>query len=89
MLPLGSSGFEFYAKVGVGSIVWDYSSSFGDDNDEDVEVVVTGGIGARYTPIPELTLILGIDSYVWEQEVFNDDYDMSIEVAKFGMQYNF
>jgi OOP family OmpA-OmpF porin len=84
ILPFGNSGWDIYGQLGLGVLAYDYSSNFGFSEDGS-ELTATAGLGVRWTIIDALTLSLGVDAYVWEDE----PYDPSIAISKLGIQYNF
>ncbi len=88
ILPFGQSGWDIYGQVGLGSIYYDVKSNCC-GSDDDTEGVVTAGLGVRWTPVPEMTLSLGADSYAWEEEIGFRDYDTVMTISKLGVQYNF
>ncbi len=91
ILPFGQSGWELYGQVGLGIVSYDLSLStnaFGpvvSEDEDGTEAVGTAGAGVRWTPIPALTLSLGLDA--WATEI--EDEDFNITMGRFGAQYNF
>jgi OOP family OmpA-OmpF porin len=84
ILPLGSTLWELFGQLGLGQINLDISG-FGDDD----ETIGSAGIGVRVTPTEHFSVALQVDAYAWEDDSFNQTFDMSIATTQVAFQYNF
>jgi hypothetical protein len=78
ILPLGNSGWDLNAQLGVGRA--EFSCSDCSD-----ETVGSAGLGIRYFPTGQIGLGLRYDVYGWEEEPF----DFSIGTAQLTLEFLF
>jgi hypothetical protein len=85
MYPFGSSGWEIFGQLGLGSI--DVDSDCCGSNDQTVGSV---GIGVRYYPTTNIGVSLQTDTYIWEEDGPNgSNYDPAVSIIQVGAQYLF
>ena len=98
ILPFGQSGFDIYGQLGLGAMVYDRTTSVsidegsGRETDEDGALTWSVGLGVRYTPpkLQQLTVQLAYDAYFFKvEDEIDEEYNMSLSMAKLGLQYNF
>lgn len=91
VMPLGSSGFNWYAGVGGGLGIFDgYDGPFDDERDG-FTVSVDGMIGIEYSllNVSDIPLMFSLDINP-EFEVINDFYDDDIDLdAALGIRFQF
>lgn len=72
-VPFGTSGWELYGQLGLGTVNFDFGS-FGDED----ESAVAGGIGVRYSPSRNFSIGVQTDVFVWEDNSIGPTYDMGV-----------
>lgn len=82
MYPFGSSGWELFGQLGLGSI--DVDSDCCGSNDQ---TVASAGIGVRYYPTANIGISLQTDAYAWEED--DSSYDPAVGITQIGLQYLF
>jgi hypothetical protein len=87
ILPFGQSDWDMYGQLGYGSLAYHFNSSYGSNNNS--QGAATAGLGVRWTPMPSMTLSLGIDAYAWQEDGYYQSYSPSISISRLGIQYNF
>ena len=82
MYPFGSTGWELFGQLGLGSI--DVDSDCCGSNDQ---TVGSAGVGVRYYPTANTGISLQADTYAWEED--NSSFDPSVSIIQVGLQYLF
>ena len=72
-VPFGTSGWELYGQLGIGTLEFDVG--FGGDDDQGA---AAGGIGIRFSPTPTFSIGLQTDVFVWEDDSLGPTYDMGV-----------
>ena len=73
IVPFGTSGWELFGQLGLGSV----KLEFGGFGDEDYSAVA-GGIGIRFNPTPNFAVGIQTDVYVFEDDDLGSTYDLSV-----------
>ena len=81
IVPFGPSGWEFFGQIGLGTVNRDFPGA-GDTDDS----AMSGGIGFRWYPMPQLAIAVQTDVYVWDD---NNDWESSVGANQFSIQYIF
>ena len=82
MIPFGTSGWELFGQLGLGSIDIDC------DGCSD-ETVGSAGIGIRFYPTTNLAISLQVDAYAWEEDALGTTLDLAASASQIGIQYIF
>jgi len=82
MIPFGTSGWELFGQLGLGSIDIDC------DGCSD-ETVGSAGIGIRFYPTTNLAISLQVDAYAWEENNIYTALDLAASASQIGIQYIF
>lgn len=72
-VPFGTSGWELYGQLGLGTVRFDYIG-FGEED----QAAGSGGIGIRYCPSKNFAVGIQTDVFVWEDDFIGPAYDPSI-----------
>lgn len=72
-VPFGTSGWELYGQLGLGTIEFDIPLAGEED-----QSAVAGGFGIRFSPSPTFSIGIQTDVFVWEDESFARDYEMGV-----------
>ena len=72
IVPFGTSGWELFGQLGLGSVNLEF-----DDFDDDFSAVA-GGIGVRFSPTPNFAVGIQTDVYVFEDDELGSTYDLSV-----------
>ncbi len=73
IVPFGTSGWEFFGQLGLGSLKLEFDG-IGDDDYS----AVAGGIGVRFSPTPNFAVGIQTDVYVFEDDDLGPTYDLSV-----------
>ena len=84
IIPFGTSGWELFGQLGVGSINLDASGIADED-----EFIGSAGLGVRFTPTQSVSIAFQIDAYAWEDDSLGSTLDISIVTTQVAVQYNF
>lgn len=84
IIPFGTSGWELFGQLGIGSINLDVSGIADED-----ETIGSAGLGVRFTPTQSVSIALQIDAYAWEDDSLGPTFDLSIVTTQVAVQYNF
>jgi len=84
IIPFGSSGWELFGQLGIGSVKFD-ANCCGDDN----QTMGSAGIGVRFYPTPHLGISLQTDAFAYEEDTYYKSYDLGIAETQLGIQYIF
>jgi len=72
IVPFGTSGWEFFGQLGLGSVKLE-----ADGFDEDYSAFA-GGIGFRFSPTPNFAVGIQTDVFVFEDSDLGPTYDLSV-----------
>lgn len=84
IVPFGTSGWEIFGQMGLGSINFDLGG-LGDDD----QTALAGGFGARFHPAPNFSLGIRTDVLVWEDDSLATTYDMGLGGTVLSLQFLF
>jgi len=83
IVPFGQSGWEFFGQLGLGSVRLNYDF---DDFLDGSESTVSGGIGFRWHPAPQVAIGIQTDAYVWDK---NNEWGSSVGATQLSVQVIF
>ena len=83
IVPFGQSGWEFFGQLGVGNV--DVSFDFPSPQNGS-ETTVSGGIGFRWYPTPQVGIGIQTDAYIWDE---NNDWESSVGATQLSVQFIF
>ena len=72
IIPFGTSGWELFGQLGLGSVNLEF------DNLDDDYSSVAAGIGVRFSPTPNFAIGIQTDVHVFEEDDFGSTYDLSV-----------
>lgn len=72
-VPFGTSGWELYGQLGIGTVTFDVGG-FSDDD----QSAGAGGIGLRFNPSQNFSIGVQTDVFVWEDDSLGRRYDMGV-----------
>lgn len=72
-VPFGTSGWELYGQLGLGTVTFD-TGGFGDDD----QSAAAGGIGLRFNPSKNISIGIQTDLFVWDDDTLGPTYDMGV-----------
>jgi hypothetical protein len=83
IIPFGSSGWELFGQLGLGSASWD------DGFDSDDEGVGSAGLGVRFGWGSNFSVAAQLDAYAYEECDFGPCYDLGVSSTMISFQYIF
>ena len=91
--PMGRSPISFYGKAGLGIISWEEEDFAFGTKEDDTGGALALGFGLILTPRPDSPMSfrfsLDIYSFTLDDLVTGYEYNQSIAMSSFGMQFNF
>ena len=83
IVPFGTSGWELFGQLGVGSVKIDV------DGTDETETSFAGGIGVRYYATQNLSIGVQTDVHVWEEESLGFSLTPGVGATQFTVQFIF
>jgi opacity protein-like surface antigen len=83
IIPFGSSGWELFGQIGLGSLEVDILGT------DETQTTFAGGIGIRYYASPNLSIGVQTDVHVWEDELQGFEYIPGVGASQIAVQLSF
>ena len=84
IIPFGTSGWELFGQLGLGTATFDLG--MGSEEDEDVGAA---GLGVRYSWSGKFAIAAQLDAYAYEDTSLGTSYDVGVTSTMISFQYIF